>query len=181
MLELVKLRKYDLEVISNWRMNPEVTKYMYTNPILTMERQLEWFKSIHDNDRVKYWVIRFDGIKIGIVNLSEIDYQNRRCSWAYYIGDTSYRGKGIASALGFNIYNYVFEIMNFNKLCCEAFAFNDKSIKLNEKFGSVIEGTLKQHINKNDQFFDIVVMGITRDRWQEIRDKYLYEKINIAE
>ncbi|MDU5079762.1 UDP-4-amino-4,6-dideoxy-N-acetyl-beta-L-altrosamine N-acetyltransferase [uncultured Tissierella sp.] len=180
-LELVKIAKDDLEQIMHWRMKPEVTKYMYTDPVLTLEIQEKWFDSIKNDTSVKYWMIKIDGVKIGVINLRDIDYINRRCTWGYYIGDNSFRGRGIASTLECNIYDYVFNILNLNKFWCEVFSFNEKVISIHERFGSIIEGTLKQHIYKNGEFFDIVMMAITKDRWEEIKDNYSYEKIYIEE
>jgi hypothetical protein len=180
-LELRRIKKDDLARIMNWRMDPEVTKYMYTDPKLNLEKQLDWYERIIDRSTESYWLIVMDDTSIGVLNLSEIDIVNRRCSWAYYIGDTSFRGRGIARNLECNIYDYVFEVLDFNKLCCEVFTFNDKVISIHKKFGSEIEGTLKQHIYKNGQFYDIVSMGITKDKWTKIKAEYAYEKILIEE
>lgn len=126
-------------------------------------------------------MIVIDDTAIGVLNLTEIDKRNKRCSWAYYIGDTSFRGRGIARTLECNIYDYVFEFLGLNKLCCEVFTFNEKVISIHKKFGSEIEGTLKQHILKNGQFYDIVSMAITKDKWIKIKSDYEYEKILIEE
>lgn len=37
-LELRKIKRDDLEMIMNWRMDPDVTKYMYTDPKLSIEK-----------------------------------------------------------------------------------------------------------------------------------------------
>jgi RimJ/RimL family protein N-acetyltransferase len=65
-----------------------------------------------------------------------------------------------------NVYTYVFDVLKLNKLCCEVFCSNDLVIKIHEKYGSKIEGTLKQHILKNGQFHDIVTMGILKSEWE---------------
>jgi len=179
--ELVVIQKSDLEQIIKWRMMPEITRYMYTDPILTLEIQEQWFSSLIGNDKVKYWMIQIDRTKIGVLNLSGIDYLNKRASWAYYIGDTSFRGKGIATILECNIYDYVFNVLNLNKLCCEVFTFNEKVISIHQKFGSVIEGTFKQHIYKNGKLYDIVSMAITKDKWNRIKNNFEYDKIVIQE
>ena len=36
---LRKIRESDLETIMNWRMDPEITRYMNTDPRLTLEGQ----------------------------------------------------------------------------------------------------------------------------------------------
>jgi UDP-4-amino-4,6-dideoxy-N-acetyl-beta-L-altrosamine N-acetyltransferase len=178
-IELVRLNDHNLQKIMEWRMKPEVTKYMYTDPILTIEKQQRWFTSIINNPEVKYWMINVDNVDVGVLDLCNINMQHRRCSWAYYIGDTSFRGRGIATTLECNIYDYVFDILKLNKICCEVFTFNHKVISIHQKFGSIIEGTLHQHIYKNGQYMDIVTMGITKDRWKKIKELYDYEKITI--
>ena len=60
-------------------------------------------------------------------------------------------------------------------------AFNEKVIYIHKKFGSEIEGVLRQHIYKNGQFYDVVIMAILKEKWDNIRKKYDYEKINIEE
>lgn len=178
-LELVKIQASDLERIMEWRMNEEVTKYMYTDPQLTMEKQISWLSRISESKTDRYWIIRMDDTPIGVLNLTEIDEKNRRCTWAYYIGDTSFRGRGIAKTLECNVYEYVFNVLGLNKLCCEVFTFNEKVISLHEKFGAEVEGTLKQHIYKNEVFYDIVTMGILKDKWNQIKDDFEFDTIHI--
>ena len=178
-LKLIGIKEEDICQVMEWRMLPEVTKYMYTDPELTKKSQLKWYKNISQNDTVKYWVIEFQNNKIGLFNLYNIDRHNKRCFWAYYIADTSYRGKGIGRNLECKIYDYVFYILKFNKLCCEVLEENDKVVKIHQKFGSKIEGTFRQHIFKDNKFHNIVRMAILCEEWDSIRDQYKYDKIEI--
>ncbi|OFS19729.1 MULTISPECIES: UDP-4-amino-4,6-dideoxy-N-acetyl-beta-L-altrosamine N-acetyltransferase [Clostridium] len=178
-LRLRKIREDDLQKIIKWRMLPEVTKYMYTDPVLDLEKQKIWFNKIQNSSNDLYWIIEIDNTDIGIISISDIDRINKKCIWAYYIGDMSFRGRGIARALECNIYDYVFEVLKMNKLCLEVLEFNDKVISIHKKFGSEVEGILKQHICKNNKFYNVVVMGIIRDKWNAIKSNYEYEKIYI--
>lgn len=178
-LMLRKIKYDDLVTIMDWRMAPQVTQYMYTDPELTMEKQLDWYGKVEASLTDMYWLIVMDDTPIGVLNLTEIDAKNQRCSWAYYIGDTSFRGRGIAKNLEYNIYDYVFEVLKLNKLSCEVFTNNERVILLHEKMGSRVEGVFEQHIYKNGQFYDIVKMGITAHRWREIKLELDYEKIII--
>ena len=45
-IRLRELREDDLENIMRWRMDPDITRYMNTNPKLTLEGQRKWFKAI---------------------------------------------------------------------------------------------------------------------------------------
>lgn len=178
-LKLRKINKSDLEMIMNWRMLPEVTKYMYSDPVLTIEKQEQWYNKCENDNSIKQWIITFDNNDIGYLSISNIDYDSRKCDWAYYIADTSFRGKGIAKTLECNIYDYVFFDLGLNKLCCEVFMFNESVIKLHEKFGSEVEGVRKEHIIKGGVHHDVAVMGILRSKWNEIKDNYQYDIITI--
>jgi len=178
-LRLVLIQESDLEKIKNWRMLPEVTNYMYTDPKLTMNNQLQWFTDINNNPAVKYWIIEYNSTKIGVLNLSDIDNTNKRCKWAYYIADNSYRGKGIGKTLECNIYDYVFYKLNLNKLVGEVFDWNEKVIALHKNFGSKIEGTFKNHILKNGEFNNVVSMAILKNEWSKLRNKHTYYEIDI--
>ncbi len=162
-----------------WRMLPEVTRYLYTDPQLTFDDQVKWFAKISQDPTVMYWIISFDNKDIGVLYLYDIDWINSRCGWAYYIGETGYRGRGIGSNLECNVYDFVFDKLNFCKLWCEVLANNQKVIELHKKYGSEIEEVLKEHIIKQGKPFDVVRMGITNNKWVNIRSQYQYEKIPI--
>jgi len=178
-LKFKKIGEEHLEKIMKWRMHPGITKYMYTDPDLNIEKQKEWYKKhVINNDYEKYWLINYENNDIGLVSLNNIDKKNSRCYWAYYIGEFEFLGKGIGKQVELNILNYVFDKLGLMKLCCEVFTFNEGVIKLHEKFGSNVEGTLRKHIQKNGELFDIVTMGILKDEWEGIKDNF---EISLAE
>lgn len=180
-VKFAKLKEEDLDILAKWRMLPDITKYMYTDPIITPESQKKWFRSIKDNDSVKYWVVILDNVKVGAIYLTDIDYINQRCYWGYYIADDFGKGKGLARILECNIYDYVFYKLQLNKLCCEVLAFNERVVSIHEKFGSEVEGNFRQHIYKQGHFHDIVCMGILKEKWNIIRENYVYEKVLIED
>ena len=180
---LRKVLESDLEMIMNWRMSPGVTKYMYTDPILTLEGQKQWFKKINCNkDFEKYWIIELDnGTPVGLMSINDIDYRNDQASWAYYIASTEARGKGLGRILECNMYDFALITLNLNKLRCEVFEFNEKVIKIHEKFGSKVEGKFIDHIKKNGKYFNVVRMAILRKEWEEKKLQMDYVKIPIEE
>lgn len=147
-IELKRIKLDNLDKIMLWRNSPEVSTYMYTSPKLTIEDQKKWFEKISHDDKASYWLIVVDGIDVGVLNLYDIDKINKRCFWAYYLGEISVRGKGVARHLECNIYDYVFFELGLNKLCCEVLEFNDTVVQIHIKFGSEVEGLFKQHIQR---------------------------------
>ncbi len=168
------LRESDLALVMQWRMKPEVTQYMYTDPQLTIEGQRRWFDQVRQSGRDVVWVIeQLAGERpIGLLSLTEIDRRNGRCAWAYYLGETDVRGAGLARSLEMNVYAFVFETLALNKLWCEVLSFNDRVVALHEKFGSKVEGVMRQHICKNGQYHDVVRMGMLREDWPAVRERF---------
>lgn len=170
----------DLERVRHWRMQPDITRYMYTDPVITADSQLRWFEYVSQSSKDIVWIIVLaDGTPVGVLSLSDIDHLNSRCVWAYYIADPAGQGKGLAKPLECNIADFVFETLGLQKLWCEVFSTNERVIALHEKFGSKVEGVFRQHIRKGDDIFDVVRMGLLRDDWLAIRPLLKYTAMPI--
>ena len=169
-IELVPIQAEDLEIVRKWRNSAEVSQYMYTENFITKEQQEKWFKKVQKDDTSKYWMIKFEDEKLGVANIVDIDRRNSKCNWGFYLGNSNIRGKGIGAKVEFNVLKYVFEELKLNKLCGEVFSFNEKVVKMHEKFGFRREGFLRNHIYKNDKFHDIVVIGLLSSEWDQIKN-----------
>lgn len=177
MVRLRPIREEELELVMNWRMHPDITRFMYTDPVLTMEMQRKWYEESKRDEHNIHFMIEVDGIPAGVMNITEIDRRNQRCSWGYYIAVKEKRSLQLALALEWNLYDYVFHVLGLHKLEGEIFAFNKGVIRMHQMCGSVIEGVRKQHILKNGEYYDVVEMGICREEWEEIRGRHTYERI----
>ena len=178
MISLRPILEEELEMIMHWRMQPNITKFMYTDPLLTLEQQLAWFQKSKQDTQTIHFMIECDDSPIGILNITNIDRTHQRCEWGYYIAVNEKPPLQQILALEWNVYDYVFYTLGLNKVCGEIFAFNKAVIRMHQMCGSTIEGTRKNHIYKNGQFYDIVEMGICREDWEQLRSKYNYEKIS---
>lgn len=174
------VKEVDLEKIMNWRMQPSVTKYMYTDPQLTMEEQKKWYET-SQNENCKYWVICCDGHDIGLFCFYKIDYVNLRGDWGWYIAEPDFKGKGIGELLLYNIYDYGFNKLGLNKLCCEVLENNTKAISLYKKSGAEIEGIRRDHIIKGNEKLTIIEMAILKSKWDVIKKKLCYAYITIED
>jgi len=174
MLVLRKITENDLEMIREWRMKPEVTQYMYTEPKLTKQMQKNWFHKINSDNTKLYRIISFENKDIGVFSIYNIDQVNQNYFWAYYIAETDLQGKGVGKALECNNYDYAFDTLNMHKVCCEVLEFNEKVVKIHEHFGAKREGLFRDQIYKNNNFYNVVRMGILKDDWMKLRDTFTY-------
>jgi RimJ/RimL family protein N-acetyltransferase len=71
--------------------------------------------------------------------------------------------------------------MGLDRLWCEVLAFNDRVVAIHEKFGSRVEGVLRQHIRKNGEVHDVVRMAVLSEEWPAIRERFRFDRIAIEE
>ena len=181
MTKLRPIQENELEMIMNWRMLPEITEYMYTDPKLTIEDQQRWYRSLHERKDIIAFMIEVDHTPCGILNITNIDYNNKRCSWGYYMAVKEKRSLKLAMTIEWNLYDYVFDVLGMNKLEGEIFSFNKNVLRIHQMCGSNIEGELREHIFKNGNYYDVTVTGILKEEWQKIKSQYDYEKINFIQ
>jgi UDP-4-amino-4,6-dideoxy-N-acetyl-beta-L-altrosamine N-acetyltransferase len=178
---LRRLAASDLERVRQWRMLPEITRYMYSDPVISSDDQQRWFERIQASVTDRVWIIELldSAQPVGLLTLSEIDPVHRRCAWAYYVAEPAARGVGLAKPLECSIYDFVFDRLGMNRLWCEVLSFNNRVVSLHERFGSKVEGVLRQHILKNGEYHDVVRMAILKDDWHALRSQHSYTSIPI--
>lgn len=169
-ITLRKLSFEDIELVRNWRNSPDVAPYMYNEAHISEEQQKKWFEKVSIDSSSVYWIIEYEGKKLGLASLTGIDRTLSSCYWAFYLGDLSIRGGGIGAKIEYNVLEYVFNELKLNKLRCEVFITNDKVIKMHEKFGFRREAYYREHCLKNDQKLDVVGLAMLQSEWAVIKE-----------
>ena len=176
-ITLRKIEDGDLENILRWRMDPEITRYMNTDPKLTLEGQRKWLASIEERQDVKYWLIEVDGQPAGVINAGGLDDPAGDCTWGYYIGEKRLRSLKTAISLEMSLYDYLFLELNKQNLYGDIFSLNKGVIQLHLLCGSEIVEEKKNHVLKNGQYYDVTFMRMSAKKWKELRDEKSYERI----
>lgn len=171
------MKEEDLEMVMKWRMMPDITSYMYTDPKLTLESQKKWFNKLKKNKNNYLWIIEVDDEPVGTMIIADIDYFNKRCTPVFYIGVKEKRSIGLALTLEWNLFDFIFNELKINKFVSEVFSFNKGVIRLHQLCGCNIEGTFKNHIMKNGEFYDVTFLGLTKEEWENKKNKFTYELI----
>lgn len=179
-----KVKETDLQLLMDWRMRPDITKYLNSNPSLTMEDQKNWFAKIKmeenkGKDRNSfYWVLEVDDEPVGLVSLVSYDRQNKKIHTGGYIAVLEKRSLRLAIDMQWNLYRYAFDVLGVNKVCEEVFVENVGVNKIMDLCGSRTEGVLRQEVFKDGKYYDVAVRSILKNEWDE-KKKIL--KYNIIE
>lgn len=172
------IREEDLERIMNWRMDPDITRYMNTDPKLTLEGQKKWFAGISKDASVKYWLIEVDGEPAGVINLTRLNDPEGNLGWAYYVGEKRLRSFKTALSLEMSMYDYVFDVLGKNAVYSDVFTLNQGVIALHKLCGCETVEEKKAQVVKNGVAYDVTYMRMTSELWQTARQGKKYEKID---
>ncbi len=170
MLKFIKVRESHLEQILKWRTQPEVTRYMFTDVEYDMDRQRAWFQRISADRTCRYWLISFQDRPIGLVSFNDIDERNRRCSWAYYIGESEYRL--IGGMIAPYVYRYGFGRLKLRKITGEVMAGNENVRRMHRLQGCREVGFYRDHIYKYGAFHDVYLYEILDEDWERLQGRY---------
>lgn len=177
---LRSIEEKDLERIMNWRMDEDITRYMNTNPKLTLEGQKKWLASVRANSDVRYWMILVDDQEAGVINLTGLNNPDGDLGWAYYVGEKKLRSIKTAISLEMSLYDYIFDELGKNALYGDIFTLNQGVIKLHLMCGSEIVEEKKNHVCKEGVYYDVTFMRMTKEKWEEIRHTKKYDKISFS-
>lgn len=175
------IREDDLENIMNWRMDPDITRYMNTNPKLTLEGQKVWLASIRQNPDVRYWVIEVNGEPAGVINLTGLTKEDGNLGWAYYMGEKRLRSIQTALALEMSMYDYALLTLGKQAVYSDVFTLNAGVIQLHRLCGCEVVEERKQAVLKEGVYYDVTYMRMTAECWAVIRESKKYEKIAFPE
>ena len=156
---------------SRWINDREVITHLEVGIFPRSQRELSDFvKKVNDSNNDVFFAVIEKETKqhIGNIKLGPINWVNRTAVYGRLIGEKSCWGKGYGKEIARLILHYAFTILNLNKVTAGAIADNIGSIKSNEKVGLLKEGILKQQVFSEGKYKDIVLMGITRDRYLKL-------------
>lgn len=158
----VRIRKFkfeDIEKKIEWINNSENNKYLHFDLPLEYEKTCKWFERNKNNENRYDGIIEYNGIPVGIVGLTDIDYKNKKCEDYLTVGDTRFKRKGIATKAGALICLYAFKVLNLKKVVAHV-EYGNPSLYLNIKRGFEVEGFLKNDLVVDGKSVDRFVMGM---------------------
>lgn len=82
----------------------------------------------------------------------------------YWIG-VPYWGRGYASEAAAEVVRWGFEERGLERIYAQHFGRNPASGRVLQKIGMHLEGTLRRHLRKWDEYVDVVCYGLLREEW----------------
>ena len=172
MVSLKDLKEIHLKKMIKWRSSERINKVSYSDINLNIEDQKKWFNSLQNNLSQKYYAIYYKNKHIGTCYLTDISNKNRSCSFGIYIGEENYLVSGAGFISELKLINIAFTQFKINRLHCEVLESNKNVIQLHKKFGFIKEGILRDYIQKNNQFHNVVILSILKKEWEKVAHRF---------
>lgn len=162
-----KFERSDIPKKVEWINNPANNQFLHYDIPICVEKTEKWFDS-HKGDNTRFdAVIEVDGVPVGTIGLLCIDEKNSKAEYYIALGDTNYKGKGVAKEASKLILNYGFENLGLNRIYLFTEAENVSAQKLFERVGFVREGIIRQDIFSHGKYADRVAYGFLREDWNK--------------
>lgn len=153
----------DLEQILAWRNDPEVRRYMYTQHEISLDEHTRWFERASQDASRHLLVFESDGVPLGFINIHQIT-TGGVADWGFYAAPDAPKGTG--RQLGQAVQHYVFVQAGLHKLCGQALAYNERSIRFHQNLGFRHEGILREQHFDGQIYHDVVCFGLLASEWQ---------------
>lgn len=156
-VQLERLTESKLELVRSWRNDPEVSQFMLSQNYITQEQQLKWFNKIN-NDNNLYYLVLYRGEYIGLVDMNDIDYDNKCGENGFYIALKKYQNFGVlAFQVLYCLYDYWFGEMNMDYVISRIMHTNPRASRMAEYLGCVKYGdptdTYQEYRLYKDNYF----------------------------
>lgn len=174
-----KIKEDDLEMVMNWRMQPDVTMYMSTDPKLTIEKQRQWFEKISGQNDSFYWIVEADERPCGVVCLHDWDKVNEIVYGGSYIAEKDCRTLRNILDMHMNLYAYAIEKLKVNRYPIDVLGNNQGQLQWIERFGAKKEGVLRQAVKKNGVYYDVHMFSILASEWDDILSRVKFQRADI--
>lgn len=173
MSDCVTVRKFQFEDIPNkirWINNKENNQFLHYDLPLEYDKTCNWFEKVKDRTDRYDAVIEVAGKPVGLIGLLSIDRKNKKAEYYVSMGETGYKGKGVASKASKLIFHYAFETLGLEKIYLYTESDNIAAQKLFRRVGFKEEGLLKKDLFSKGRYVDRFAYGITKEEFLPAAD-----------
>jgi RimJ/RimL family protein N-acetyltransferase len=122
----------------------------------------EWIEVHRTRNDEVLWCIadKEQDLCLGHVGLYQIDHRVRCAEFGILIGDASWWGRGVGSAVTSAVVAYGFRELNLHRIQLSVLASNERAMRMYEKQGFSREGVLRDAQFREGRFVDVILMAL---------------------
>ena len=74
-----------LQMIREWRNNPEIVKWMFTSGVITLDEHYQFINKLKNDKNNTYWLVKDNAKELGVINLNEINFFHKNAYIGIYL------------------------------------------------------------------------------------------------
>jgi len=153
----------DLEQVLAWRNHPGVRRYMYTQHEITLAEHQRWFERTLQAPTNHLLIFEMSNQPRGFVSFSEVS-AGGIAEWGFYAAPDAPKGSG--RQIGQAALNHAFTQLKLHKVCGQALAYNERSIRFHQSLGFQQEGVLRDQHFDGERYHNVICFGLLCHEWQ---------------
>ena len=169
-LLLRPFREEDAGDVQRLAGDPEVAKTTLNIPHPYEDGMAQAWLASHSDDlvlgvNVVYAMVEKAGdALVGAISVA-IEQKHQRGEMGYWVGKPFWR-RGYCTEAGKVLLGFCFGSLGLHRVHAHHFSGNPASGRVMEKIGMTVEGCLRQHINKNGEWYDVMMYGVLEGHWR---------------
>lgn len=161
-IRLREITRSDTNNIVKWRNNPSVMRNFIFRAKFTVEMHNRWLGTKVKNGEVIQYIIedKESNTPIGSVYYRDIDAKTNSAEYGIFIGEDSYRGKGLGTETAKLFLRYGFETLKLHRIFLRVIADNRTAYHAYRSAGFKQEGHMRDMVKLDGEYKDIIFMAI---------------------
>ncbi len=164
-VRIKNIKRSDIPLLVKWKNDLEIADLVRGGPInTTIEIENRRFeRGLGEDDVLRLIIETFSGKPIGFISLINIDQENRKAEVGMLIGEKEFWNQGYGTDSLITLLEHLFLGSGFNRIGLEIFEYNQRAKRAYEKIGFQVEGVQRQGLYRNNQYYDVILMGILKE------------------
>jgi UDP-4-amino-4,6-dideoxy-N-acetyl-beta-L-altrosamine N-acetyltransferase len=152
-----------------WRNSERIRAVSIDGAVIDEATHSAWFDRLLADRSDEVLIVTMDEDPVGVVSLERVDRLQGVCSWGCHLGVTAV-APGVGAALPVIGLGFGFDGHSMRRMTAQVLAGNRNMLGIHRRLGVTIEGTLREHVRREDATTsDVIMFGVLRSEWPAIR------------
>ena len=168
-MKLRKLSVKDIPLIKEWMSDQSINRQFKTDfSVYTYDKIAKFIQDAQDFSSHRHYAIVDEKDEyLGTISLKEIDLMNRKAEYAIVLRRIAI-GTSIASDATHQVLKIAFNELMLNKVYLNVLANNHRANRFYQKIGFKFEGTFRQDIQIENEFYDLNWYSILKESYESV-------------
>ncbi len=170
-VRLRAIERQDIPTFVRWFNDPEVRQYLQAYEPMSTAQEERWFEDhLAKKDNFNFGIEALVGeawVHVGNLGLDQVDWKNRCAVFGIVMGEKAYWGQGYGTDATRTALRFAFRELNLHRVELDVYDYNPRAMRCYEKAGFRRDGTRRQAHFHDGQYYDVHVMSILQDEFQD--------------